>query len=576
MDRNNRFGNRLAKSLVNGIVGAVLRQKSYIKSLPLLMAGILVTFTLTPSTIFAVVQPPGDSASIDITSLTPEGCQPVGTEIAIEGTATAVAPPGDLDQYAVKVVWGDGNEDIVIQAGDFGDGHGTATLSFNGTHTYSAGGNYTITAIIYHANGEGQDNVDSDSVDVCVASEPSLGGLTVIKQTIGGDGTFSFNGTTPIGDFQITTDQFTGSQIFVDLAPGTYIITEDPLPDWEETSNTCASVEVTAGEQISCTIVNTFSQTPPPPPPQSGSISGYKFNDLNGNGEWDEPDEPGIADWEILLHNRGDEGSFNDVHIQTEQDGSYTFAGLDDGVYEVCEVISEDQSAAGWTMTYPESGCHIITIDTDTELTSTGNNFGNHQDQSFCTGSIDGRVFDDQNENGALDAGEPGLAGIVIYLDIDNDNALSEGDVSTETGANGLFHFSNRLPGVYTVREVVPNGWHLIYPGEADEGEYVITVDCESEFQIMSFDLMIQAISGSGSDVNFANAQDPTSSGGGSSGSRRNSDEEVRGEQSTGVGSNEEVKGEQTLPVTGASPIAWLFTALLLVVGWRELHYIAR
>jgi hypothetical protein len=74
-------------------------------------------------------------------------------------------------------------------------------------------------------------------------------------------------------------------------------------------------------------------------------------------------------------------------------------------------------------------------------------------------GSIKGEAFLDQNANGALDPGEPGLAGVTVYLDANNNGSPDPGEVSTVTAADGSFSFANLLPGTYHVREVVPTNY---------------------------------------------------------------------------------------------------------------------
>jgi glutamine cyclotransferase len=80
-----------------------------------------------------------------------------------------------------------------------------------------------------------------------------------------------------------------------------------------------------------------------------GEIHGFKWNDLDGDGEWDQPDEPGLAGWTIYLddNNNGtlDAGESWTV---TAQDGSYSFTGLSAGEYVVAEVLKP-----GWEQTSP-------------------------------------------------------------------------------------------------------------------------------------------------------------------------------------------------------------------------------
>jgi hypothetical protein len=74
-------------------------------------------------------------------------------------------------------------------------------------------------------------------------------------------------------------------------------------------------------------------------------------------------------------------------------------------------------------------------------------------------GSIRGVAFVDQKGSGVFAPGDPGLGGVTVYLDGNNNGMLDPGEVSTVTAADGTFSFTNLLPGTYHVREVVPNGY---------------------------------------------------------------------------------------------------------------------
>ena len=81
------------------------------------------------------------------------------------------------------------------------------------------------------------------------------------------------------------------------------------------------------------------------------SMSGAKFNDINGNGTWDFPAEPGLPDWEIHAEPGG--------HITTtDLTGSFFFSGLPPGTY----TISEEQQP-GWAQTFPGGpGTHTVSL----------------------------------------------------------------------------------------------------------------------------------------------------------------------------------------------------------------------
>lgn len=68
--------------------------------------------------------------------------------------------------------------------------------------------------------------------------------------------------------------------------------------------------------------------------------------------------------------------------------------------------------------------------------------------------SIAGTVYHDRNDNGAINPGEEGIAGVEIRL-------MQGGSIvaTTTTDANGHYSFTNLVPGTYTVVEVQPSGW---------------------------------------------------------------------------------------------------------------------
>lgn len=88
--------------------------------------------------------------------------------------------------------------------------------------------------------------------------------------------------------------------------------------------------------------------------------------------------------------------------------------------------------------------------------TVAGLNFGSIP----APGEIRGTKYDDLNENGFFDMGEPGIAGVTVFLDLDNDDVLDAGEPSTVTTSNGsyILPVANTVAS-YTVSEVVPTGY---------------------------------------------------------------------------------------------------------------------
>jgi hypothetical protein len=82
---------------------------------------------------------------------------------------------------------------------------------------------------------------------------------------------------------------------------------------------------------------------------------------------------------------------------------------------------------------------------------------------SSSLSSISGTVFNDQNGNGKTD-GDPGLAGVTVYLDKNNNGVFDTGEKSTVSGGDGTYIFNSLTPGTYFVREVVPKGYRKTFP----------------------------------------------------------------------------------------------------------------
>jgi hypothetical protein len=90
---------------------------------------------------------------------------------------------------------------------------------------------------------------------------------------------------------------------------------------------------------------------------------------------------------------------------------------------------------------------------------------------------------DYKNALGSHDADEPGVAGITIYLDTNNNGQLDGGEPSTVTDANGNYSFTMLPAGTYHVREVLPEGYAQSFPMTPDQtinlagGQIVTGVD---------------------------------------------------------------------------------------------------
>lgn len=106
------------------------------------------------------------------------------------------------------------------------------------------------------------------------------------------------------------------------------------------------------------------------------------------------------------------------------------------------------------------SGGHIdVTVGAGEQ--AGGVNFG-----GFRLGSLGGVVFDDRNANGQQDDGEGGIAGADLFVDIDGDGVVEEGEIRFVTDAQGRWTLGDLGPGAVSVRALVPAGWQATAAGD--------------------------------------------------------------------------------------------------------------
>ena len=95
-------------------------------------------------------------------------------------------------------------------------------------------------------------------------------------------------------------------------------------------------------------------------------------------------------------------------------------------------------------------------------------------------GEFHGSKWNDINGDGAWDAGEPGLPGWEIVLDLNRDGTA---DRTTITGASGEYWFMEVPPGTFDIWETPQAGWVQTYPnkpkhtGGLSAGQVINTVD---------------------------------------------------------------------------------------------------
>lgn len=152
-------------------------------------------------------------------------------------------------------------------------GNGTITNGGGGTVTdvldkdYEVTpGTYSVTETVPAGWDKTGDTCQSKAVAAgqtvtCLLTNTKRGSIKIVKNTVGGDGTFSY--TSNFGVSSLTTTSGTTSQTVNNLTPGTgYSISETVPAGWDLTSATCDNgttdaIQVLAGQTTTCTFTNT-------------------------------------------------------------------------------------------------------------------------------------------------------------------------------------------------------------------------------------------------------------------------------------------------------------------------------
>lgn len=178
-----------------------------------------------------------------------------------------------------------------------------------------------------------------------------------------------------------------------------------------------------------------------------GTISGTVFDDANRNRS--QLNEPGIAGVTVFADTNAN-GLLDSGEPRTTTSASGSFAlTAAAGTYTVIAQIP-----TGFTST------------TGNALTASTGNAASSLSFGFARTNPDitGTKFSDDDGDGVHDAGEAGIEGVYIYLDLDGDDRPDLGEPSDLTDANGQYSINFPGAGNYTIREVVTPGFSQTYP----------------------------------------------------------------------------------------------------------------
>ncbi len=260
----------------------------------------------------------------------------------------------------------------------------------------------------------------------------------------------------------ITTNGYTKYMYYVGMK-GTHLVTEEVLAGWGQTAAILDGVPVTVDPTVPVYIAYTSGETHEVifGNFECFTVDGYKYNDLNGDGDLDFG-EVGIEGWTIELWRNGELFATT----TTDATGYYSFEVCIGGEFEVREVVP-----SGWTATSPTSF-------TFTALSGQSHTYSFFNFEWF---EVCGYKYNDMTANGVWDEGDDGLPGWTIELYLD-----STLYATTTTDQTGHYCFVVMEPGSYTVKEVLQEGWEATYPVS---GEHTFTAisGVDQSFDFLNF-----------------------------------------------------------------------------------------
>jgi LPXTG-motif cell wall-anchored protein len=199
--------------------------------------------------------------------------------------------------------------------------------------------------------------------------------------------------------------------------------------------------------------------------PPVNRIGDFVWSDRNRNGRQD-PGEPGLPGVPVSLGTT----KTDSIKTTTASDGRYMFEGMPDGKYQVCFGGFSD-----YVVTTPNTGDDNKNSDADPvsgcapEVTLGP---GNRSILSVDAGmaapphQLGDFVWQDNNRNGLIDTGEPGIAGVPV----------SAGNRKTTTGPDGKYLFTDLPEGKYTVCFGPHADFQLTKPNSGDD-----TIDSDAD-----------------------------------------------------------------------------------------------
>ena len=360
-----------------------------------------------------------------------------------------------------------------------------------GTETHGTDNNFgeleeaELAGFVWHdADNDGVKDgseIGIGGVDITLSGTDDTGAITPVTITTNADGSYSFEGLRP-GEYTITQTQPNfAAPSGRDYADGTDV--DGSLANGDVTSNDVnSSINAVAGD--SGTDYN-FGEV------VESVISGYVYHDADNDGS--RSGDAGIELAVVTLTGTDDLGNAINRFVSTDSNGYYEFANLrpaGPGGYTLTQTQPTGYLDGIDTIGTPGGNSSVNDIFSSINLASdtngTENNFG-----ELLPAAISGTVFNDHNNNGTQQAGEPGIGGVQIRL-TGTDDLGNTVNIAVNTNADGTYAFTGLRPSDttgYTLTETHPTNYNdgIDSDGSLGNGN-VTTNDINSSINVTSGD----------------------------------------------------------------------------------------
>jgi hypothetical protein len=269
-----------------------------------------------------------------------------------------------------------------------------------------------------------------------------LSGATVFIDLTG-------NGTLDAGDISTTTDA-DGAFTFIGLPPlaggAAYLILVQGVAGTNLGSLPAQPVVVSGLGAATPEVAFVADLT------AGGVASGVVFDDQDGDGQWDAGENP-VAGVSVYLDL--DQDATFDAGEPSALTGS-------DGVFNLAMLT--DDTAANIQVVLPLPGVFLLpspftppTVSlTGGATVSTNTNIGLRQPTG---GTVTGLVYADLDNDGTQEAGENGVRGVTVYIDLNDNGRPDTGEPTDRTDSTGAFSLSAPQNGTFAVQAVLSPGY---------------------------------------------------------------------------------------------------------------------